>query len=144
MAMEINGSYGSAQTSYLERLKEEQPLDKTSRAEELKAGQEEKTPAQDEYISSEKSGAKPTGLYWIGEDENGNRKIFFDDPKKSGQLQITGLGTAITSIDFHCHTRTSIIFYWLSESSLPPLSHIGDKETPACLALWFSTLPGSE
>lgn len=24
MAMEINGSYGSAQTSYLERLKEEQ------------------------------------------------------------------------------------------------------------------------
>lgn len=85
MAMEINGSYGSAQTSYLERLKEEQPLDKTSRAEELKAGQEEKTPAQDEYISSEKSGAKPTGLYWIGEDENGNRKIFFDDPKKSGQ-----------------------------------------------------------
>lgn len=85
MAMEINGSYGSAQTSYLERLKEEQPLDKTSRAEELKAGQEEKAPAQDEYISSEKSGAKPTGLYWIGEDENGNRKIFFDDPKKSGK-----------------------------------------------------------
>lgn len=65
MAMEINGSYGSAQTSYLERLKEEQPLDKTSRAEELKAGQEEKTPAQDEYISSEKSGQSPpacTGL----------------------------------------------------------------------------------
>lgn len=86
MAMEINGSYGSAQTSYLERLKEEQFLDKTSRAEELKAGQgDEKLSAQDEYINSEKSGTKPTGLYWIGEDENGNRKIFFDDPKKSRQ-----------------------------------------------------------
>ena len=36
---------------------------------------------QDEYISSEKSGKKPMGLYRIGQDENGNRKIFFDDPK---------------------------------------------------------------
>ncbi|MDE7324630.1 MAG: hypothetical protein K2N73_18315 [Lachnospiraceae bacterium] len=84
MAMEINGSYSNVQTSYLEKLKEEQPLDKTSRAGEIKEGQkEEKAPAHDEYISSEKSGANPTGLYWLGEDENGNRKIFFDDPKKS-------------------------------------------------------------
>ncbi len=36
---------------------------------------------RDEYISSEKSGQKPTGLYRLGQDENGNRKIFFDDPK---------------------------------------------------------------
>ena len=36
---------------------------------------------RDEYISSEKSGQKPTGLYRVGQDENGNRKIFFDDPK---------------------------------------------------------------
>ena len=36
---------------------------------------------RDEYISSEKSGQKPTGLYRVGQDENGSRKIFFDDPK---------------------------------------------------------------
>lgn len=84
MAMEINGSYGNAQISYLERRREEQPLEKTSGTAQSKEGQkEEKTPVQDEYISMEKSGAKPTGLYWLGEDENGNRKIFYDDPKKS-------------------------------------------------------------
>ena len=36
---------------------------------------------QDEYISSEKSGKEPTGLYRVGRNENGSRKIFFDDPK---------------------------------------------------------------
>lgn len=78
MALEINGSY-STQTGYLDRLREEQPLDKTGKTQEPR---EEKIPAQDEYISREQSGAKPTGLYWIGEDENGKRKIFYDDPKK--------------------------------------------------------------
>lgn len=82
MAMEINGGY-STQNSYLDRLREEQPMDKTGKTEQLKETQrEETTPAQDEYISREKSGAKPTGLYWIGEDENGRRRIFYDDPKK--------------------------------------------------------------
>lgn len=38
---------------------------------------------QDEYVSSEKSGSKPNGLYHLGQDENGNRKIFFDTPKKA-------------------------------------------------------------
>ncbi len=87
MAMEINGSYGNAQISYLERRREEQPLEKTSGTAQSKEGQkEEKTPVQDEYISREKSGAKPTGLYWLGEDENGNRKIFMMTRK----VQISG------------------------------------------------------
>ena len=52
MAMEINGSYGNAQISYLERRREEQPLEKTSGTAQSKEGQkEEKTPVQDEYIS---------------------------------------------------------------------------------------------
>ena len=38
---------------------------------------------RDEYISSETSGQKPTGLYRVGQDEKGNRKLFFDDPKAS-------------------------------------------------------------
>ena len=48
-------------------------------AEEKNAGK--LSEPQDEYISSEKAGQKPTGLYRVGQDENGNRKIFFDDPK---------------------------------------------------------------
>ncbi len=36
---------------------------------------------RDEYIISEKSGQKPMRLYRVGQDENGNRKIFFDSPK---------------------------------------------------------------
>lgn len=37
---------------------------------------------QDEYISSERAGNKPSGLYGLTQDENGNRKIFYDDPHK--------------------------------------------------------------
>ncbi len=51
----------------------------------LQKAEEKKTPARfaelrDEYVSSEKSGKKPTGLYRVEQDENGNRKIYFDDP----------------------------------------------------------------
>jgi len=41
---------------------------------------------KDEYISSEKSGLKPSGLYRMGQDENGNPKVLYDDPKKA-QMQ---------------------------------------------------------
>ena len=37
---------------------------------------------EDEYISSEKSGGKPVGLYRMGQDDKGNPKIIYDDPKK--------------------------------------------------------------
>ncbi len=36
----------------------------------------------DEYTKSEPSDAKPSGLYRFGQDEHGNRKLVFDDPKK--------------------------------------------------------------
>lgn len=39
--------------------------------------------SQDEYISSEKSSQKPSGLYKLVPDENGRPKILYDDPKKS-------------------------------------------------------------
>ena len=66
-------------TDYAERLKEKQPLGKSE--EEVKKDIANTT-IQDEYISSEKSTEKPSGLYRLGQDENGNPKIFFDDPKK--------------------------------------------------------------
>lgn len=48
------------------------------------SGQNEGFPIpKDEYISSEKSGDRPSGLYRLGQDENGNPKVLFDDPKKT-------------------------------------------------------------
>lgn len=86
MAMQINGNYDYSRTGYAEKGKEKQAAGKMENVKEAEKGFEGKSPGklpgpQDEYISSEKSGKKPTGLYWVGQDENGNRKIFFDDPK---------------------------------------------------------------
>ncbi len=36
----------------------------------------------DEYTKSEPSDAKPSGLYRFEQDEHGNQKLVFDDPKK--------------------------------------------------------------
>ena len=78
MAMEINGNYSYYGTDYEEQLKTRQQ-EKANEAEEGK----ETTVPKDEYISSEESDRKPTGLYRLGQDENGNPKVLFDDPKKS-------------------------------------------------------------
>lgn len=90
MSMEINGNYNRFQTNYAEQLKEKQTLARAEKAEEDKKEQNDgkisdKTDiSHDEYINSEKSAAKPSDLYRVGKDENGNRKVFFDDPKKAG------------------------------------------------------------
>ncbi|NBJ93550.1 hypothetical protein [Parablautia muri] len=86
MAMQIHGNYDHLGTDYAERMKEKQPAGKAEKAKEAEKDPEAKNSGKlpeprDEYISSEKSGQKPTGLYQVGQDENGNRKIFFDDPK---------------------------------------------------------------
>lgn len=86
MAMEVNGNYNYTRTDYAERLKEKQPLGKSE--EEVKKDIANTT-IQDEYISSEKSTEKPSGLYRLGQDENGNPKIFFDDPKKINSAEKT-------------------------------------------------------
>ena len=86
MVMQVNGNYEHSRTDYAERVKEKQAAERAEKTKEAeKAAKEKKSgrlsEPQDEYISSEKSGKKPTGLYRVGQDENGNRKIFFDDPK---------------------------------------------------------------
>mgnify|MGYP001087775242 CR=1 FL=1 len=86
MAMQVNGNYEHSRTDYAERVKEKQAAERAKEAKEAEKSAEEKksgrlSEPQDEYISSEKSGKKPTGLYRVGQDENGNRKIFFNDPK---------------------------------------------------------------
>ena len=82
---EINGNHAQSKTDYAERVKEKQAA---LRAEKAKEAAEEKgsgklSEPQDVYISSEKSGKEPVGLYRIGQDENGGRKIFFEDPDKA-------------------------------------------------------------
>ncbi len=84
MAMQINGNYDHSGTDYAERVKEKQAVERAAKEAERAAegrGSGKLSELQDEYISSERSGKKPTGLYRVGQDENGNRKIFFDDPK---------------------------------------------------------------
>ena len=78
MAMEISGNYKDymIQTGQ-EKVKEvikEQGKDNESRNIPI---------PKDEYIRSEKSGNKPSGLYHLGQDESGNPLIFYDDPKKA-------------------------------------------------------------
>ena len=85
---EINGNYAQSKTDYAERVKEKQAALRTEKAKEAKETKEvaeEKgagklSEPQDVYIGSEKSGKEPAGLYRIGQDENGGRKIFFEDP----------------------------------------------------------------
>ena len=106
MAMQVNGNYEHTRTDYAERVKEQQAVWRAEKAKEAKEAKEaekaveEKKPGrlsepQDEYISSEKSGKKPTGLYRVGQDENGNRKIFFDASKADhadGKDDLSGEG----------------------------------------------------
>ena len=91
MAMQINGNYAQSKTDYAERVREKQAAlkaEKAKEAKETKEVAEEKgsgklSEPQDVYIRSEKSGKEPVGLYRIGQDENGSRKIFFEDPDKA-------------------------------------------------------------
>ena len=87
MAMEINGSYGNYGLDYEEQLraKRQEKAEEAEKAEkEKEAGKNtDRIPEpRDEYISSEASDRKPTGLYRLGQDENGNPKVLYDDPKK--------------------------------------------------------------
>jgi ABC-type phosphate transport system auxiliary subunit len=72
MAMEINGISPDYIREYPEVNKTEKSENDTSTNKIL----------QDEYISSEKAGNRPSGLYGLTQDENGNRKIVYDDPHK--------------------------------------------------------------
>ena len=83
MSMEIKGSFNA---DYAEQVREAQNARMAEKAKEAEKETEKKesnklSEPHDEYISSEKSGKEPTGLYRVGQDSDGRRKIFFDDPK---------------------------------------------------------------
>ena len=68
MAMQINGNYDHSRTDYAERVKEKQEAERAEKAKEAgretaEKGSGKSSEPQDEYISSEKSERKPSGLY---------------------------------------------------------------------------------
>ncbi|MBD5519621.1 MAG: hypothetical protein HDR03_00030 [Lachnospiraceae bacterium] len=84
MSMEVRGNYKDYTNDYLERLQEERDKAKETGKEEGAGNKCENIPVpKDEYISSEQSGSRPSGLYHMGKDENGNPKVVYDDPKKA-------------------------------------------------------------
>ena len=84
MSMEVRGNYKDYTNDYLERLQEEREKAKETEKEESAGNKSENIPTpKDEYISSEQSGNRPSGLYHMGKDENGNPKVMYDDPKKA-------------------------------------------------------------
>lgn len=92
MTMGINGSSYS-KTNYVGQRKETQAVDVTEKAkgaekvQDAVKAQEKTSVLHDEYISSEKSGAKPNGLYRVEQDENGNKKVTFEDPRKPDRAE---------------------------------------------------------
>ena len=91
MSMEINGMNIRTQTDYTERLKEKQLSDSAGKAKTAEEGRNDVKESggasgpQDAYVSSQKPEGKPSGLYRIGQDANGRKKVFFDDLNKSGR-----------------------------------------------------------
>ncbi len=85
MAMEIKVSGNTYKTDYADRLQaERENVQKAGNEQNADKTADQKPAPHDEYISSEKSGEKPNGLYHVGQDENGNKKVYFNDPKKEG------------------------------------------------------------
>lgn len=100
MAMEIkDSSYYRAQyvqQQYLQQQNAQNPVGLAEKPKETDTGQASKKTAsqkaadqtpvlKDGYISSEKTAHKPSGLYRVGQDGHGNRKVFFDSPSKPGR-----------------------------------------------------------
>ncbi len=84
MAMEISDRYGF---DYINKAQTGQTAIAAERAGEAAKSKEKDKPEmiptpKDEYISSEKSGKKPSGLYHMEQDENGNQKIIFVTAKR--------------------------------------------------------------
>ena len=89
MSMEVSSNYKDYKNDYLERLQGGKDKTKEVGNEQGTGNKSERIPVpKDEYISSEQSGNRPSGLYHIGKDENGNAKVLYDDPKKTEQPKV--------------------------------------------------------
>ncbi len=83
MSMEVSSNYKDYKNDYLERMQEEREKAKEVGEEQGIGNKSESIPVpRDEYIRSGQSGSRPSGLYHVGKDEDGNPKVLYDDPKK--------------------------------------------------------------
>ena len=83
MSMEVSSNYKDYKNDYLEWLQEGKDKAKEVGKEQGASNKSESIPVpKDEYISSEKSVSRPIGLYRMGQDENGNPKVLYDDSEK--------------------------------------------------------------
>jgi len=87
MSMKIGENYPGCSTEYLGNI---QPKAEPVKETENQVNGNSIPVPKDEYISSEKSGNKPSGLYRMVQDENGNPKVLYDDPKKVQKKSATG------------------------------------------------------
>ena len=94
MSMKIGENYPGCSTEYLEKM---QPKAETVKETENQVNGNSMPLPKDEYISSEKSGNKPSGLYRMGQDENGNPKVLYDEPKKVQKKSATGKAEECTT-----------------------------------------------
>lgn len=94
MSMKIGENYPGCSTEYLEKM---QPKAEPVKETENQVNGNSMLVPKDEYISSEKSGNKPSGLYRMGQDENGNPKVLYDDPKKVQKKSATGKAEECTT-----------------------------------------------
>ena len=137
MSMEISSNYKDYKNEYLDRVQTGQ--DKVKEASQDQRGEDknEGIPVpKDEYISSEKSGSKPSGLYRLGQDENGKC--------------MRGAGDTVRSIIISANSRLAFlenkqVLRLLSKDELN-LSDIGigvngDGETKTAL---FCVIPDSD
>jgi len=81
MSMEVSSRY---ENSYLGKLQSNQQkkTEEAIKSEKQERKSENIPIPKDEYISSEKSGEKPGGLYRIGRNDEGNPKVIYDAPDK--------------------------------------------------------------
>ena len=94
MSIKIGENYLGCSTEYLEKM---QPNAEPVKETENQVNGNSMPLPKDEYISSEKSGNKPSGLYRVEQDENGNPKVLYDDPKKVQKKSATGKAEECTT-----------------------------------------------
>lgn len=107
MSMQISGTYKG---EYLERVQTGRSNVNGAFLEQRSEDKNKDMPMpRGEYINSEKSESKPSGLYRLGQDENGNPKVMYDDPKKAQKAKNVKAEEASPKKEEECTTNTDTI-----------------------------------
>ncbi len=108
--MEISGNYKNYSNDYLEVAQAPQAKIRESSYKQMEEEKNTGIPIpKDEYISSEKSGQKPSGLYHLGQDENGKPKVIYDAPKKAEKAAKSASEPPKTESAQKCTTNTDSV-----------------------------------